>query len=1561
MIGGCGIGSRSWSGPTRRAIYSPTTPTRSAGFRMPPQRIDIERALDELISQEAGMRFQGLAVVLGKQRWPELIAHQRKKDFGLDAYAPASETPEGTGKGLAASITPSQSKIRADAKTAKKSFPDLKKLLFVTPRQVGNTDRRRWGEEIHEEHGIELLIIEREEIITVLMMPENASICASHLYLPVESGEQVTDLIGRTRRAAATVTEAWARKIKGHPLIDPSAVSLEAAGAEAAALQSLQRIDDELSRGGRVILEGPAGRGKTTALIQLAQRARAAGTPFVVDLPRWTSSGRPILEFIARMPQFQAENLTASDLARVQQAEPFLLLLNGWNEVSESNSEQAGDALRELERDFSSAGIIVATRTHHLTPLPGALRLRLRRLARAQRAEYLEVRLGTSGSQLITRIEADPSLDELTRTPFILSAVASLFEAGLAVPHTKIDILAQVVGAQEQREEHVNRLQGSPLFGRQTDYLKAVAREMTRRGTVELPEADARTVVADVAQELANRGQTGPAGAPTVLAALTAHHLLERVDYPQPAFRFDHQQIQEYFAALDLQRQLLDLSADDATAIECFTADYVNDPGWAEPLRMIAAGFDEKGDSGNGDNRRAGAGARLVRMALAVDFVFAGELAQLCGEAVWDEVGTVVGDRFRAVYARRDGTFEQYALAAMLATGMGDFSDVIVPLLSAENEQVRLRTCRLWPSIRVTSLGPNWRDEMRGWSDAAQADFVSELLRQRIDSEVVAFAVEDGCIAVKVAAVTGLMWHRSHDALTRVLRSLDAQTFEDVGREYAELMPTAFRSRAVAALRESVETGTDQTARLRTCLRLVELGETDLDGVIKEAMAALTGLDMRDLSWGVIESALKHLRNADPAWTSDWVANRIAEGVLYGHEQWMPFANIIPDHVVEESLGRLETDDLQYRRSEGMIAVVAASADARLASRVFEGMRRMSQRAEAEPDQRDEAEWRVMRQLEDLFHRLPDDVAAAGVTSSVTDGDAHDMKVAARLLSVVGRADKQRLHITDRDCKARLRAYLKQGVGLVLRQDDFAGEQKAHLASAIAQVGEPEDMTDLRRLIRGDIRRVGRGLAKRLAGESGPLVNGAAASYANWHVEAVVRLDAVEADEVLIDLLREPEYRSAAAEAMARDFLPKAERSTQTRFRHDLMWAAREEPRLVPDDDRRRARFVTALRSEIARLRTQRADPRAATNSKELARALAAIDARGSAATVLEVIASPGEWDEYTCLEAAERLLMAGVALPVATVFALADSVLQRTSDWMQDTDRYLLRRILALFPLVDDPAAGVAKVSEVLGRRRVKGHELRELVTALGESRSDAATDLLRELASDEPTLEQLEGEFVHALAALDTPEARELLLGFIDPDIRGIALTRRYRREEVLVARLSALAQRSPEVAGRLQRLCDRDLAEPNRRALSMIMASIGTPDALAANLNLVNDANRYRVPRGVWNQLKSAFVEQRPYRQDPVPEGLTRQARASNASNRVEVLGPDGVYTLHARASNILRARLFRMALGDPERHESAVLLLGTIEEWRLEHGRPTGEPRHPDLASGQPWPPPQRPNR
>lgn len=96
--------------------------------------------------------------------------------------------------------------------------------------------------------------------------------------------------------------------------------------------------------------------------------------------------------------------------------------------------------------------------------------------------------------------------------------------------------------------------------------------------------------------------------------------------------------------------------------------------------------------------------------------------------------------------------------AAKPATGADDFSDIIVPLLSGQDQQTRLRTYRLWPDIQVSSLGPNWREQVSGWSEEARTDFVSELLHHRIDGEIAAFAAEDKSVAVKKAAVSGLMW-----------------------------------------------------------------------------------------------------------------------------------------------------------------------------------------------------------------------------------------------------------------------------------------------------------------------------------------------------------------------------------------------------------------------------------------------------------------------------------------------------------------------------------------------------------------------------------------------------------------------------------------------------------------------------------------------------------------------------------------------------------------------------------------------------------------------------------
>jgi hypothetical protein len=63
----------------------------------------------------------------------------------------------------------------------------------------------------------------------------------------------------------------------------------------------------------------------------------------------------------------------------------------------------------------------------------------------------------------------------------------------------------------------------------------------------------------------------------------------------------------------------------------------------------------------------------------------------------------------------------------------------------------------------------------------------------------------------------------------------------------------------------------------------------------------------------------------------------------------------------------------------------------------------------------------------------------------------------------------------------------------------------------------------------------------------------------------------------------------------------------------------------------------------------------------------------------------------------------------------------------------------------------------------------------------------------------------------------------------------------------------------------------------------------------------------------------------------------------------------FLLSREAPKKARVDLFQAVLHDADRRKSAFAILGKVEVWRMEYGRPLGEPRHPMIESGEPWPP------
>ena len=151
---------------------------------------------------------------------------------------------------------------------------------------------------------------------------------------------------------------------------------------------------------------------------------------------------------------------------------------------------------------------------------------------------------------------------------------------------------------------------------------------------------------------------------------------------------------------------------------------YVNEPRWGESLRMLA---EDIGASG-GDKMMVEVGAKLVRMALEVDPIFAAELARWCGPTRLEaRFGRRWAARLRSWYDVPDAHHKQCALAAMLATGSDDFKDIVVPLLTDPNDQVRLAVYHSGAEFLPSSLGPHWVEVVQGWTEEARLDLILQL------------------------------------------------------------------------------------------------------------------------------------------------------------------------------------------------------------------------------------------------------------------------------------------------------------------------------------------------------------------------------------------------------------------------------------------------------------------------------------------------------------------------------------------------------------------------------------------------------------------------------------------------------------------------------------------------------------------------------------------------------------------------------------------------------------------------------------------------------------------
>lgn len=1494
-------------------------------------RTEIDRALDGVVSDE-GNRFQTIAVIRAQQKWPRLIACERKWDGGLDAHANGALEPDGKGVGLACSTTATIKKIKRDAAKTKEHYPDVHVLIFATTGKVTEHTKAQWAKEIADEFGLLLQVISREEFIVWLLDPANSDICRDQLGIAPSMTPDLAAAYERAREAANDVADNWDRMVRrtDRPLISLIAFKLNEKD-EVIETVTTASLNTVLSEGQRIVLEAPAGSGKTTTLVQVARDVLdAGGLAFLVDLPDWVRSGKDVLSYVASRPPFASRDLDAKELSKLRGPRPPIFLLNGWNEVPIAGAEEADVAVRELDRSFGAAIVVVATRRHSLVPqLRGSFRLELRPLGRPQRDEYLRLALGDSEHDLRVKLNNSRVLDSITRTPLFLAEVVDLYRSGKDIPPTKMGVLGGVMDAIEQSPEHQTALRQAPLRGHAGDYLRALSMEMTGRGETSIVEANARGVVSSVSDRLLAAKQIAEVPHPgDILDELSKRHVLVRAEDGEISFRFQHQQFQEFFAARGLRAHLNDLVREkDPQEDRDFLVSYVNEPRWGESLRLLA---EDIGASG-GDKIMVEVGAKLVRMALEVDLIFAGELARWCGPAVWSEVREEMGGRFRLWHDVPDARHKHCALAAMLATGSEDFKDIVVPLLKNPTDQI-LAVYQSDAELLPSSLGPRWVEVVQGWAEDARLNFILQLAHDPwLADAVEQLALADPSPQIKWNAARALSWYGFTEKVEKLLGPLgDGDFLTALHSLDTDEIPASLRQRAIDVAETKYAETSDRFERLQTLHFLRKLGAKQIAERMK---AELDGLDKKQLeagNAGPTKWALDELRESDPQWVSEWLARKFLEGsTRFGG--WNEMVSQIPAVERDRLLERFTNELLDANEKHRVLPVLAATADEGLATRVFERACEIRRGLTIGPGQ-DMTKWNLFRQQQDLLGAIAPKILLEALSPTL-ERDPEETELDL-LTDVLGRLSPTAL---SDEARQRLHAYLKRAVERAADPKGMRAGTRAHLAVLLAQVGGPNDIPDLRRLITADSIRYREMLVARAKGDR----SGDNVGYVIPYMNAVMAADPEHGDEVLLEMLSEEQYeRFVAEELVRRAKKSKAQPTLGIRPpAFEKVWAAREGKETEEYVEERRSRYADALRALIEKILVERAT---ATNKrpaeyrlKPIGASLAALDARRSAKPILEVMAFPAGYDAYSRVDSLQSLIFAGVRMTLAEMMnVLGPAIEQARRDLgNSDQNRWLLDRCLSVLPFVGPPEEGIAKIKEIFaGVRFFYPHDSRGVVAALGASRCADAMDVLLQLAKpDGSAVAQIGDEWIQAVAQLGGRRSNEVLLSFVDPDRKLFTkeFVPDFQHGAVLAGLLAGRAEHDKEFKAELIRLASGELPQTQRMLLAKAFSCFQQEDDLVAGLCVLRD-DTSEVPFELLRSIENAFLERRPY---------------GTESN---------VYTVAPRGSNALRKRLLEIAQTDPLRKRSAFALLGQIEVWRLEHGRPMDEPRHPAIESGAYWP-------
>ena len=1295
---------------------------------------------------------------------------------------------------------------------------------------------------------------------------------------------------------------------------------------------SLSELAATVEAGGKVVVFGAGGVGKTTLLLDLGTKmlGTSARIPLFVDAAVWARSELSLLDYIASRPQAQANRVSSTALAQLATDGHLAILLNGWNEMANTAKLRCRADVIDLEASASALSFVVASRTASDSPsFQHAEHVEVVGLTWAEQSEVVKASLPESVAQTVLEVLAkDMHLRHAARSPLILRGLIEQGRKGPVDNCSVFDLLAAAVGAFENAQRRLV-LSEVPIEGHHREYLEELACILTDRMLTECPKADAIRVIQSTAVKLAECQLIGPPPQPSsVMDVLVGHHLLQLDD---ENVRFAHQRFQEYFAA---KRVLNECIA--RVAPGTLLRRVVGEPAWQESLMLVAEKLSE-------EEGPSLARARLVGSAAEVDVGLASDLAGVCGFADVDntEVYQSIVQSVNALVGSALSEVHDFGVSCQIASALPEFAEQLWSLFESDDQQLRLTTHRLnGTSVSLHQLGPNAVARLATWASDRRAEFVHEIAKNPGNyNYIVDLTRSEADLHVRSAAITALFWNYPASdvpleawkvAPPKVQMDLLDYVKEarDEGEEDDEI------HKYVAALAERDLSTGEQIKLANEFPDLV--GTRGLDAIVNHLLTST------DRWHGAALAALVQAREPQRLLT-------VAQTLTLGGKtvpEWVPAvignapADVKAD-IFERAVAALMTSDFKAINA----AVLGQLADTSQTERLVGYWLQQVRDARGHGGR---ADYERQRNTEYILMEVPGANLLAAV---VHFGQAGSYKDAASLLEllrrriggdVVGELPKNRWRPSADEVRA-LVAKFEPMVEVAEVRHELV---RVHLCCISAQAA----VTEFREFIIESCRRYLDVWAEyrekaakfpgRIQGRANPYMGGQlAAAVAKCGFDAVPSLlemmrhgSAVElVPEALASITSAP-WADAKTERLGSDVLADAVEGTKRRRLGRKM--------RQPDDS------LQPLTDQVAQVFGQRLDEVTAAyeamrssgtnwNAMEAEYAVgrwvgwvARIASPASVAPLQRALAS-GVMGLYSTLGALRGLVRMGIPVGEATIISQLELLHERAvaQEWFDQSSRYTAAQLTAL--ILRAPPINLSRSLDYYLDHWVKLTNVSDVIHRLGAQGCENAWPSLLYLANKHFTSSvNKDSGLAPALAAALRPENL--------PELTVLIRTGRFFQwcdGEWSVGRLAPQIAEvlgpAPDKIGAFIEAC-KDAGSPLADILSgKVLAHLTATDHQRSTVLLeALDAGRaLNANMPAFGLIQEMFVLRRAIDGDQ--------------------------YEMTPNACNELRAQLYARARGAMPIAGGCRRLLAALECRRRENGRPPDEPRHPAVEDGKVW--------